>query len=434
MRIAYFVSSYPSVPTFILNEMVEVQSAGHEIVIVPLKSSRPSAACQNVHDRVRPANVFHVSLINLKITWLALCMLMSHPLRVLHTLVGLHWAAGLNPYAHASLIAIVPKALAAGWFLGQAGVNHLHAHFATHATTCASIAGKVSGLPFSFTAHAYDIYCHSLKLRNETLSWKIRQAEHVFTVSQFGKKFLRQQFPELDHSHIHTAHVGIPISFFPEELPLPLEDKIHLLCVARFCHKKGIDTLVDACAFLRKMQIPFLLKIYGDGPLRKTLASQIKLCGLTHHIVLGGALSSEQIAKEMKSCHVFVMPCRQDEDGDMDGIPTVFMEAMASGRPVISSGISGIPELVRQGETGLLVPPDDPSSLADAITRLARDETLRTRLGRQARMLVERQHNQKKCAERILHFLGKGSLFTSPVMANDAKKNCVNEREVSTKI
>ena len=111
----------------------------------------------------------------------------------------------------------------------------------------------------------------------------------------------------------------------------------------------------------------------------------------------------------MRACHAVVMPCRQDHTGDMDGIPTVFMEAMATGRPVISCPISGIPELVRDGETGLLVPPDDPRALADAIERLARDESLRVRLGRQGRTLVERQHDQHTTARRLLHLmLGAG--------------------------
>jgi glycosyltransferase involved in cell wall biosynthesis len=126
----------------------------------------------------------------------------------------------------------------------------------------------------------------------------------------------------------------------------------------------------------------------------------------------------------MRACHLFVMPCRQDRVGDMDGIPTVFMEAMATGRPVVSCPVSGVPELVRDGETGLLVPSDDPRALADAIARLARDDELRARLGRQGRALAERQHDQRVNARRLIELMsappgeghGRSSLRPAPVV------------------
>ena len=124
------------------------------------------------------------------------------------------------------------------------------------------------------------------------------------------------------------------------------------------------------------------------GPLREALASQIARLAVSDYISLEGPIPQEEVARQMAACHLFVMPCRKDRrTGDMDGIPTVFMEAMATGRPVISCPISGIPELVRDGETGLLVPPDNPSALAVAMVRLACNDTLRIRLGRQARAL-----------------------------------------------
>jgi glycosyltransferase involved in cell wall biosynthesis len=116
----------------------------------------------------------------------------------------------------------------------------------------------------------------------------------------------------------------------------------------------------------------------------------------------GGAVPQEEIAREMRACHAFVLPCRQDRHGDMDGIPTVFMEAMATGRPVVSCAVSGVPELVRDGETGLIVPPNDPAALADALARLAADAVLGARLGAAARALVERQHDQRTNARRMV--------------------------------
>jgi colanic acid/amylovoran biosynthesis glycosyltransferase len=405
MRIAYVVPSYayPSLPTFVVNEMIEVQDAGHDVVVVPLYSAPPSAVQHETFTRLKSLTILPASLYDVKVLTLALWMFLKRPWRVLSTLLALHWAAGLNPYTHTALVAITPKALATSWRLRRLKVDHIHAHFATHPTTCAGIAGVVSAISFSFTAHAYDIYCTTAKLRNDTLCWKLRHAKKVVAVSEYGANLLRQRLTVADRDRVCTVYVGIPMHLFSVERPPPSDSVLRLLCVARFDEKKGLDTLIDACALIRNQAIDFHLRLYGGGPLKEALADQIARLDLGHHITMSGPIAQEEVARQMAACHLFVMPCRRDQrTGNMDGIPTVFMEAMASGRPVVSCPISGIPELVRDGETGLLIPPDDPSALAEALARLASDETLRIRLGRQARALVERQHDQRLTARRVL--------------------------------
>jgi glycosyltransferase involved in cell wall biosynthesis len=338
---------------------------------------------------------------------LALWMLFTRPFRVLNTLITLHRAAGFNISSHAGIIATTPKALATAWRLRRKRVDRIHAHFATHTATCAGIAGRVGDIPFSVTVHAYDIY-----RRNDTLDWKLRHAIQVFAISEYAAKLLRQRLPIGEARHIYTVYVGISMSLFREEPPPSTDEEIRLLCIANFGEKKGLDTLIDACALLRDQAISFHLMLYGDGPLREALSNQIMRLRLGDHVTLGGMISQEQVAQLMKACHLFVMPCRQDRTGDMDGIPTVFMEAMATGRPVISCPISGIPELVRDGETGLLVPPENPIALAKAIKRLACNDGLRIRLGRQARALVERQHDQRLNTRRLLNFMAHPSGYS----------------------
>src|SRR5262249_54272891 len=154
------------------------------------------------------------------------------------------------------------------------------------------------------------------------------------------------------------------------------------------CEKKGIDTLIDACALLRHEGIAVELRVIGDGPDRAALVARTGAAALDGYVRFDGALPQEEVARALRACDVFVLPCRRDRHGDMDGIPTVFMEAMATGRPVVSTAISGIPELVRDGETGLVVPPDDAGALAGALARLGRDSGLRQRLAVAARALV----------------------------------------------
>ena len=147
------------------------------------------------------------------------------------------------------------------------------------------------------------------------------------------------------------------------------------------------------------------MKIFGDGPLKKSFAFQVERLRLDSHIVLREGIPQEEVVNQMKEADILVLPCRRVETGDMDGIPTVFMEAMAIGRPVISCLISGIPELVRDGETGRLVPSNDPRSLASAIIELGQNEQLRIRFGRRARILVEKQHDIRTVVASKLNFL-----------------------------
>jgi glycosyltransferase involved in cell wall biosynthesis len=411
MRIAYIVPT-PTLFSFIYNEIIEVQEAGHELVIVPLHSAPPFETPLRIDDRLKPDKILPASLFNVSILWLSLSMLVARPFRVLRTLLSLHWAAGLNPFVHAGVLAVTPKALATAWWLLHLRADRIHAHFASHTATCAGIAGSVSGIPFSFTAHAYDIYCTTMSLRNGTLDWKLRHAIQIFAISEHGANFLRGKLPVSDASRVHVAYVGIPMDLFKEKPPLPTNDELRLLCIASLDRKKGLDTLVDACALLRNQSVRFHLRLYGEGPLRESLINQIERLHLNQYVKIGNPIPQEEVAKELAACHFFVMPCRKDpKTGNIDGIPTVFMEAMATGRPVISCRISGIPELVRDGETGILVQPDDPSALAKAIYRLASNEPLRIHLGRQARILAVQQHDQRRNTRRLLNLMaGLGSV------------------------
>jgi glycosyltransferase involved in cell wall biosynthesis len=411
VRIAYVIPAYPPAPAqpFVVNEMIEVQEAGHEIVLLPLYATRSWPVTHGTYARLRPVEVLPAALVDVRDLGLALWTFVRHPLRVLSTLFTLHRAAGRNPYAHARLLVVAPKALAAAWRLRRSNVARIHAHFANQTADCAAIAGTVSGIPFSFTAHAYDIYSRAPRHRNETLGWKLARAVQVFTVNDYAAGLLREFLPAGVRDRVQTVYVGIPMHLFCVEPMPPRDGTLRLLSVARFAETKGLETLIDACGLLRDRGVAFELRLYGDGPLRDRLAARIAERELGDHVHLERPIPQEAVAAEMRACHVFVLPCRRDRSGDMDGIPTVFIEAMATGRPVVSCPVSGIPELVRDGETGLLVPADDPVALAAALARLADDAALTATLGRQARALVERQHDQQTNARRLLALMARVS-------------------------
>jgi glycosyltransferase involved in cell wall biosynthesis len=407
MRIAYVIPAWPPLPSqpFVVNEMVEVQAAGHELTVLGLYRRHAAGVAHGTFARLVPTHVLPTALVDPGTLLLAVWTCLSRPIRVVTTLAGLHRAAGRNPWAHAKLFAVTPKALAAAWRLRRLGIEHVHAHFANQTADCAAIAASVAGIPFSFTAHAYDIYQSIPRQRNETLGWKLHHAARVFAVSDFATRLLRAMLPAADRERVQTAYVGIPLEVFRAQPTSGTERPLRLLAVARLCEKKGLDTLLEACALLRRRGIAFELALFGDGPERRALGARAAALGLGDAVRFGGAVPQEEIARQMGACHVFVLPCRRDRHGDMDGIPTVFMEAMATGRPVVSCAISGVPELVRDGETGLIVPPDDPPALADALARLATETGLGARLGAAARALVERQHDQRSNARRVAAWL-----------------------------
>src|SRR5437867_5454763 len=253
MRTAYVIPAFPPAPSqpFVVNEMIEVQDAGHEVFIVPLYRGA-TALRHGTFARLRPAGVLSPALVDTGILAGALRMLLARPVAVLRTLGALHRAAGKNPWSHARLLAVTPKALAAARWLVAVRVDRVHAHFANQTADCAAIAGTVAGIPFSFTAHAYDIYAGAPRSRNDTLGWKLRRAAQVFAVSDFAAQRLRAQLPAAERGRVHTARVGIPMDVFRTAPPPAHDGALRLLCVARMQEKKGIDTLIDACALLRE--------------------------------------------------------------------------------------------------------------------------------------------------------------------------------------
>src|SRR5262245_23037788 len=332
MRIAYVIPAYPPVTSqpFVVNEMVEVQEAGHPLVVLGLNRGADEPVQHGTFERLRPEHVLAAVLCDWRTFLLGLWVTITHPVRVLRVLAGLHWEAGLRPWAQVRLMAVTPKALAAAWRFKRLGVDHIHAHWATATADCAAIAGVVSGLPFSFTAHAYDIYSQAPEVLNATLGWKLRHAAQIFCVSNFLSDLIRRKLPAERRDRVTTTYVGIPTHLFRVEPPPPDTQGLRLLCVARFVETKGLDTLVAACGLLRDRGLRFRLELFGDGRLRPALEAQITRANLHDHVVMPGHISQEEVARRMRASHLFVMPCRQDRVGDMDGIPTVFMEAMAT--------------------------------------------------------------------------------------------------------
>lgn len=274
--------------------------------------------------------------------------------------------------------------LRAGWLVGQMradGVQHLHTHFISTPADVAELASAISGTPFSISAHAKDIYLSD----PADLRRKLHAARFTVTCTEFNCATLRGIAPQ---AAIHRMYHGVDQAVFhPGRLHAPaLVPRI--VSVGRLRAKKGLDTLIEACALLQRRGRAFRCEIVGYGEEHDRLAALIAARDLTEQVQLAGKLTRDQVIERYARAAVYVQPSRVAADGDRDGIPNVLLEAMAMGLPVVASRVSGIPELVQHGRNGLLVEPDDAVGLADAIADVLDDRALGARLGQAARASV----------------------------------------------
>lgn len=290
----------------------------------------------------------------------------------------------------------VHQALAVAEAACARGLTHLHAHFGSVATSVARHAARLAGIPYSFTAHAKDIFHESV--REEDLGAKLAGAAAVVTVSRYNAEHLRSLYGPAA-ARVHTVYNGLELAEFAYARPDARPARI--VAVGRLVEKKGFAVLVEACAILARRRRIVPCDIIGSGPLEADLRAAIARHGLDASVRLLGPRPQHALAEHVQGASVLAAPCVVAGDGNVDGLPTVLLEAMAFGTPCVASDVNGIPELVRHSETGLLVPQHDAGALAEAIELLLDDSALRVRLAANARRLVEEQYDIRRNAARI---------------------------------
>jgi glycosyltransferase involved in cell wall biosynthesis len=301
-------------------------------------------------------------------------LLMAAPLRYLGTL-----ACALTRGTRG-----IGDFLRAGWLARQLhddGVDHLHCHFISEPADIAGLAARLLALPFSISAHAKDIYLGD----PADLRRKLHAARFTVTCTEANRRVLVAIAPR---ACVHRMYHGVDHGLFHPGRRA-LDGAVPLIVsVGRLRAKKGLDTLIDACALLHRRDQPFACEIVGYGEEQARLQAQIDALGLSSHVRLVGKLVRDQVIARYARAAVYVQPSRIAADGDRDGIPNVLLEAMAMGLPVVASRVSGIPELVADGRNGLLVEPDDAPALADAVARLLKQPAWCADLGCRARRTV----------------------------------------------
>jgi len=393
--VGYVVRKFPVLSeTFILNEILALEAMGVKVEIFSLAPTRDPRFHEGIC-RLQ-ASVHYVPGLDDK------SALLRYTRRLAARNPGLYRRQLMKVLA-ARRPKLIWRFLQASWVAERArrtGVRHLHAHFANRSTTVAQQASRLLGIPFSFTAHAFDIYRDA---DHEVIARKMADARFAVTVSDYNVQFLKS----LANGHpvrVELVRNGIDMSRFSPPRHPP-EGPFRIITVARFVEKKGIPILIEACRILRERGVDFRCDIIGKGELRHTLECMIRDSSLGERVRLLEPLPQQEIVRHYQAAHLLVLPCIVAQDGNRDGLPVSIVEALACGVPVISTPVTGIPEAVHDGINGLIVPERDPTSLANAIESVIRDSDLHTRLRSAARPSVVEAFDQTRTAAKLYELL-----------------------------
>ncbi len=405
LRVGYVVKRYPRYSeTFIVREILAHERAGLDIEIYSLRPTN-DGHFQDLIARVKA----RVNYLYFPADGLLPETLAAASLTASHFWKSVTAAANHIPDIMTALGEVedaearhVYQALALAVDVRRKRLNHLHAPFASEATTVARLAAKFAGITYSFTARAKDIFHESV--RSEDLEQKMRDAAGVVTISDFHLDYLRETYGPLADKVIRVYN-GLDLEEFPYTEPRQRPPVI--LGVGRLVAKKGFADLIDACGLLARRGLRFQCRIVGAGTLKSELEERINRLGLEDSVELVGPKPQYQVIDEMRQAAVLAMPCIVAPDGDRDGLPNVIQEALALGTPVVTTDVTGIPEVVRDGDTGLQVPQNDPRALAAALERLLLDADLRVSLARRAREMMEAEFDiRRNTARRRALFRG----------------------------
>lgn len=376
-RVGYVLKRYPRYSeTFIVNEILAHEAAGLEIEIFSLRPpsdthfqdtiARVRAPVTYIpHEGPKAAQLWSAIKAtgeSLPEIWCALSMAKEEDVRDVYQSV---------------LLASEIK---------MKRIGHLHAHFGSLATTIARLASRFTGIPYTFTAHAKDIFHESVQ--PDDLRRKLADAAATVTVSDYNVGYLHERYGP-STARVRRIYNGLELDKFAYASPEARSPLI--LAVGRLVEKKGFGDLIEACAILAAQGCEFTCRIIGEGELRTELHEQIASLGLQSRVELSGPRPQSEVIEQMRSAALFAAPCVIGEDSNRDGLPTVLLEAMALGTPCVSTDVTGVPEVLLHTKTGLMVPQHDPPALAEACKRLLLEPTLRVQLASGARRLIKQE-------------------------------------------
>lgn len=384
-RIGYVLKVYPRFSeTFVVTEILAREAQGEDIEIFALRHSTDPR--------------FHPELARVQ----APLTYVPRPFKATEAWEVVLRAQGAVPGFAKNLAALLPElsdadptvvhqGIELATLITERGITHLHCHFANISAQVAEIASRLTGVPFSVTTHAKDLFHESVS--HTRLERTLRHADHVVTISEYNRRFLDATFPGRTE-HVHLVHNGLELGRFPYREPSPPGGRLHVVGVGRLVEKKGFDVLIEAAARAHGRGLPLRVSIAGGGELEQDLRNLARVRGVEDVVEFLGPRTQREIVELLREADVFAAPCVVGADGNADGLPTVLLEAMAIGVPVVATAVTGIPEVVRNGSsvtspTGILLEPGDVAGLAEAFATVADPGWDRRGTTASARVLVE---------------------------------------------
>jgi glycosyltransferase involved in cell wall biosynthesis len=398
-KIAYILDCFPVFSeTFILREILELKRIGFRVLVMARTNTKESKLYGTVvHSEAEkmikdvyyfPASGFEIS--RLQKARVHLYFLLVSPTRYLKTLLFSYRVDQRTFWYFKESVIHAMK-------LKEAGVDHIHAHYALDSCKFAMLISMLTGIPYSFTIHAHDIFLPEL---SDLMVEKFNNAKFVVSISEYNKNFVLDKYPAINPDKIRLIHCGVnPAMYVPHG---GMNKHPTIVSVGRLEELKGFIYLIQACKILKEERgIDFICEIVGSGRQRQELEELINKSELTDQVRLLGAMVQADVSTVLNGADLFVLSCTIEKSGMRDGIPVALMEAMAMEIPAVSTNVSGVPELVKSG-AGLLVEPKEVDQLALAIEKiLLLDEQERKEMGKMGRALVENEFNLEKEVRKL---------------------------------
>lgn len=403
--LGYILKGYPRISeTFISNEILLLEKMGFKLRLFPMRKPRENfshASVKEIKARVDylPTELF---LDFSRLLSANIFLAVKRPAIYLKTLnfaaEGVRNKRGLATLKHLLQGGYLTNNL----LLKDKNIAHLHGHFAHSPTSVTLFASLLSGIPFSFTAHAKDIYTSS----KDKLKRKIEHARFITTCTSHNVDYLTK-IAGNSSTPICCVYHGIDIGLFQQQRVIPPTPPYKILTIARMTEKKGLPTLYRALKILQEKGVPFNHTLIGDGDDRDKILNLVSSLDLDKNCKWIGAQTHEEVVRYFRKSDLFVLACEIAKSGDRDGIPNVLVESLAMGVPALSTEVSAIPEILLNEKTGITVPPSEPEAMSEAILRMVTDRELRHKLITNGRKYVETEFDNKKWVKNL------GELFRS---------------------
>ncbi|MBN1453546.1 MAG: glycosyltransferase [Anaerolineales bacterium] len=396
-KIAYILSRFPYLTeTFILREMILLRKSGLEVHVFSMFPPLPTPVHQEAQEML-PYTHYSPYLLSSKLLLAHLYFLLHTPVQYVRAIAKAVWQTYREPLVLLRVLLTWPKTVYFARQMQELNIEHIHAHFVWVNGIAAGVASDLIGATFSLHPHAFGLFMRD----QEDIRRQLQMADGVVTVSEYHRQYIADLCPRLHPDDIKIVHYGLEPTEFPPAQHSPTDNTIRIISIGSLMEKKGHAYLIDACDRLVERGYAFQCSIVGGGPLKEMLQARIDEKNLQAYVSLLGNKTQAEIKELYRQSDIFVLACVVAKNGDRDGLPNVLLEALAMEIPVVTTPVTGIPELVHDGETGLLVPERDTEALVQAIEKLINDETLRRRLGQQGRQVVLAEFDIRETAPQL---------------------------------